>query len=154
MTIVQIDVHVSELIFESIKQMVMAHNFSYNDDISETETGRLDKEFKLRFREAENTGRTNLQNIRIKALFEIVLYHNAEKNTEAAQVKAMRDAENIVFEIERFAPTGIYSDVRSKYVDVTNLINWTTEPINAGEDTRLRTTIQYEIGYKVPNPAA
>lgn len=154
MAIVQIPIHVSELIFESIKQMVMAHNFKFNDDISDTNVGRLDKEFKLLVAEVENTGRSNLQALRLKATYEITLFHNAEGNTEAGQEKALRDIENVIFEIERFAPTGIYSTVRSLYVDVTNLLNWTMQPINVKEDSRLQTVIQYEIGYKVPNPAA
>lgn len=154
MTIVQIETHVTELVFESIKQMVMAHNFEYNDDISETEVGRLDKEFKLLLPQVENTGRSNGIALRLKGTFEIVLYHNAEGNTESGQIRAMRDIENIIFELERFAPTGKYSEVRSKYIEITNLLNWNTEPQKVGDDSRLRTTIQYEIGYKVPNPAA
>jgi len=39
MAIIQIPVHVTELIFKSIKQMVQAHGFTFNPDISQTEKG-------------------------------------------------------------------------------------------------------------------
>lgn len=153
MSVIRLDTHVSELIFESLKQMVGAHQFTYNEDASGTETGTKKKEFKLNMAQAENTGRSNLQALRLTGLFEITLFHNAEGATEQGKKRALRDIEDLIFEIERFAPTGNYSDVRSKYIETTNLLNWQTEPIKTGSDHVIRTVIQYEIGYKVSNPS-
>ncbi len=153
MAIIQLKTHVGELIFESIKQMVMAHKFTWNDDVSETEVGRLDKEFKLRLASAENTDRSNICATRVQGTFEIILYHNAEGDTESGLKRAMRDIENLIFEIQRFAPTGKYADVNSKYIEVKELVNWVTDPQKVGDDSRLRTVIQYEITYKVANTA-
>jgi hypothetical protein len=142
--------HVTELIMQSIRQMVQAHGFTWNDDLSQTEKGRLDKEFKLFLASAENNARTNSQATRILGTFEITLFHNAEGDTFQGQQRVWRDVENIIAEIERFAPTGVFENVNQLYVETTELQNWTTEPIEVGEDSRLRTVIQYEIGYKIP----
>lgn len=154
MVAISIQTHVSELIFDAVKQMVLAHHFTYNEDFSETELGKFKKEFKLNMAQAENTGRSNLQALRLKGLFEITLYHNAEGDVGAAKRRALRDTEEIIFEIERFAPIGDkLKNVRSDFIELTNLVNWVTEPIQAKSDHALRTVIQYEIGYKVSNPS-
>lgn len=146
------ETHVTELIFGAIKQMVTTHNWKYNDDISDTEKGRTDKEFKLRLTEVDNLGRSNSTALRWLGTFEITLYHNAEGDTEAGQIKLFRDIQDICFEIERFAPTGKFENVNSNFVETVNMLNWIPEPINVGDDSRIRTVLQYEIGYKIPNP--
>ena len=153
MPIVQIKTHSTRLIYEAVKQMVQAHGFIYNDDLSETEIGTLKKEFKIIFGQVVNTGRSNLQNLRVRATIEFLLYHNAEGDTEQAKLRASDDIENLVFEIERFAPIGTFESVKA-LVAVTELKNWLTEAIKGGDDSRLRSVIEYEIEYIIRNPNA
>lgn len=153
MVAVKINTHVSELVFDAVKQMVLAHKFEYDEDMSETQTGKKKKKFKMRLATVENTNRSNLQALRLLGTFEIQLFHNAEGATQDAHFRALRDTEEIIFELERFAPTGDrLENVRRDYIQTTRLANWQTEPVDAGSDHVLRTTIQYEIGYKVSNP--
>ncbi len=152
MTVIKLANHSSSRIFKAIQKMVQDHGFKYNQDLSDTEVGKLDREFKIIFRQVDNSARSNNQNMRTRATVEIALFHNAEKNTAETQVRILDDVENIVFEIDRFAPSGKFSDV-TNIVSVTEFLRWITEPTKQGDDSRLRTIVLFEIEYKIRNPA-
>ena len=154
MPIIRLEKHSSSLIFDAVKKMCQDHSFEYNEDASDTEIGKLKKEFKLNFNQVDNSSRSNNQNLRVRATVEITLFHNAEGRTDEIKKIALDDAEDLIFEIERFSPDGDkFKDIKN-IITVTDLLRFLTEPTKVGDDSRLRTIIIYEIEYKIRNPIA
>ncbi len=155
MTIIRLENenHSSGQVFRSIQRMCQDHGFTFNEDMSGTETGKLKKEFKLLFRQVDKSSRSNNLNQIVRATIEISLFHNAEGDTDGGHVRALDDIEDLIFEIERFSPSGNLIDVK-KFITVATMIRWITEPIKQGDDSRLRTILLFEIEYKIRNPLA
>lgn len=143
----------SDLIFDAMVEMVQKQGFKWNEDISGTNLGKANnKEFKLLLEEVENSDRSNRQKFRVKGTYAVELTHNAKNGTKQAQKRAMQDAENIVFDIERFAPDR-FSEAKS-LVQLAHFIRWNTDPIKDGDDSKIVTTIVFEITYVINNPNA
>ena len=147
----KLEEHSSSLIFKAMQAMIIAQGFTWNDDISDTDIGTANnKEFKLIAAEVENSDRSNRQNFRVTGTFEIMLVHNAEGRTDNAQVRALEDAENIVFDIERFAPDK-FTEAKP-LVSLSRFLRWTISPIKGGDDSKIRTVIFFDITYIIKNP--
>lgn len=154
MTAVKIPSNSTSQIFKSIQQMIILQGFKYNDDLSDTDVGKYtEKEFKLVVSQVDNSDRSNRQKHRVTGIFEISLYHKARQGTEEVQLRASDDAENIMFAIERFAPTGSFVGAQ-QLKEVVNFVRWITEPIKTGDDSCLRTLMVFEITYVINNPKA
>lgn len=154
MVAVKLTEHATDRIFRAVQRMVQDQGFKWNPDISDTTDGTFnDKEFKIFIPEIANTDFSNRQYFRLNASIEVVLFHNSQRDTDNLQVRMMQDAENIIFEIERFAPAGTYSDAKT-LIHTSTFNRMITQPIKSGDDSRLRTTLVFDVTYRVKNPKA
>ncbi len=144
--------HSSSQIYGAVISLVSAQGFSFNKDLSGTEKGRKNKEFFVLFGNVvHQDNKSNNQNLKVRANIDVILLHNAQKNETETMNRILDDVENIVFAIERFSPESGFAGIKAK-VEVTNLVSWETTPLKSGDDTKLRTVIQFEIQYKITNP--
>lgn len=154
MSVVKLNNHSTSRIFKAIQRMMVDQGFTWNDDISDTNLGKMkNKEFKLIVSQVDNSDLSNRQNFRLAGTFEITTFHNAQGRTEEALLNAYDDIENIIFEIERFAPEGSFADAKA-LIQVSRFSRWNTEPIKSGDDSRIRTIIVFDIKYIIRNPKA
>lgn len=153
MPVTKLAAHSTSLIFKAIQEMVQGQGFKWNDDISDTDTGKSKhKEFKLFLTDVENSDRSNRQKYRVKGTFVVTLIHNAQNGTTKALTRCMEDAENIIFDIERFAPVRFTEAKR--LIEVSHFINTTFDPLKTGDDSKIKSAITFEITYKINNPQA
>lgn len=154
MSATKLENHSTSLILLALQDIAISQGFKLNEDMSDTVVGKLkQKEFKVFLSESENVDVTSRQNLRMAGTFEYELFHNAQNGTAKAQRQAMDDTENLIFDIERFTPTGTHANAKD-LIHTTKFDRFKTDPIKKGDDSRLKTTLIFTIVYRIKNPAA
>lgn len=145
--------HSTSLILKAIEEIVSKQGFKFNEDLSDTQSGKASKkEFKLFLSEAERHDSSSRQNFRISGTFELELMHNGQGGTNKTLLAASDDVENIIFDIERFAPDKFIA--AKSLIHSTQIERWSTQPYKSGSDAKLKTTLIFTIIYRIRNPNA